>query len=158
MTSKYQSGGVPCHLERIRKKMYFDMWWLFVDLKNEIKSCKNPLMSWRYIGHRNELKIKALRTNLNQGMRNSNEKLCKTTEVMGLLFSGVLTTYTYVPMYIFQTSKFSGIYVVLLTRKRTHNDTRRHSITTWTKRGGRGSKNVCFCPRSGYVVVELSWW
>ena len=25
-----------------------------------------------------------------------------------------------------------------------------HSITTWTRWGGRGSKNVCFCPRSGY--------
>ena len=24
-----------------------------------------------------------------------------------------------------------------------------HSITTWTRWGGRGSKNVCFCPRSG---------
>ena len=27
---------------------------------------------------------------------------------------------------------------------------RGHSITTWTRWGGRGSKNVCFCPRSGY--------
>ena len=25
-----------------------------------------------------------------------------------------------------------------------------HSITTWTRWGGSGSKNVCFCPRSGY--------
>ena len=25
-----------------------------------------------------------------------------------------------------------------------------HSITTWTRWGVRGSKNVCFCPRSGY--------
>ena len=24
------------------------------------------------------------------------------------------------------------------------------SITTWTRWGGSGSKNVCFCPRSGY--------
>ena len=28
-----------------------------------------------------------------------------------------------------------------------------HSITTWTKRGGRGSKNVCFCRLSGYKNV-----
>ena len=27
---------------------------------------------------------------------------------------------------------------------------RGHSITTWPRWGGRGSKNVCFCPRSGY--------
>ena len=27
---------------------------------------------------------------------------------------------------------------------------RGHSITTWTRRAGRGSKNVCFCPLSGY--------
>jgi hypothetical protein len=27
---------------------------------------------------------------------------------------------------------------------------RGNSITTWTRWGGRGSKNVCFCPRSGY--------
>ena len=27
---------------------------------------------------------------------------------------------------------------------------RGHSITTWTRWGGMGSKNVCFCPRSGY--------
>ena len=25
-----------------------------------------------------------------------------------------------------------------------------HSIATWTRWGGRGSKNVCFCLRSGY--------
>ena len=58
------------------------------------------------VGHKNELnfKIKALRTNLNQEMRNKNEKLCKTTEVMGLEL------------------RYLGIYVVLLTRKRTHND------------------------------------
>ena len=27
---------------------------------------------------------------------------------------------------------------------------RDNSITTWTRWGGRGSKYVCFCPRSGY--------
>ena len=27
---------------------------------------------------------------------------------------------------------------------------RGHSITTWTRWGGRGTKNVCFCPRLGY--------
>ena len=39
------------------------------------------------VGQRNELnfKIKALRTNLNHGMRKRNEKLCETTEVMRLL-------------------------------------------------------------------------
>ena len=58
------------------------------------------------VSHRNELnfKIKALRTNLNQEMRNRNEKLCKTTEVMGLEL------------------RYLGIYVVLLTRKRSHNE------------------------------------
>ena len=30
------------------------------------------------------------------------------------------------------------------------NDLRGHSITTWTRWGERGSKNVCVCPRSGY--------
>ena len=31
------------------------------------------------------------------------------------------------------------------------SSTRGHTITTWTRwgGGGRGSKNVCFCPRSG---------
>ena len=58
------------------------------------------------VGHKNELnfKIKTLRANLNQEMRNKNEKLCKTTEVMGVEL------------------RYLGIYVVLLTRKRTHND------------------------------------
>ena len=28
--------------------------------------------------------------------------------------------------------------------------TRGHFITTWTRWGGRGSNNVCFCPHSGY--------
>ena len=27
-----------------------------------------------------------------------------------------------------------------------------HSITTWTRCGGRGSKNVCFYPRPGYKL------
>ena len=27
---------------------------------------------------------------------------------------------------------------------------RGHSITTWARWGGKGSKNVCFCPRSWY--------
>ena len=27
---------------------------------------------------------------------------------------------------------------------------RGHSITTWTRWEGKGSKNVCFCPHSGY--------
>ena len=29
-----------------------------------------------------------------------------------------------------------------------------HSITTWTRWGGRGSKNICFCPRRGGGVGQ----
>ena len=35
---------------------------------------------------------------------------------------------------------------------------RGHSITTWTRWGGEGSNNVCFCPRSGYKNCPRRGW
>ena len=43
------------------------------------------------------------------------------------------------------TADFSG---AVFTH--AHIQLRDHSITTWTRCWGRGSKNVFFCPRSGY--------
>ena len=44
-----------------------------------------------------------------------------------------------------------GLFRNIAIKHNVHNNLRGHSITTWTRwGGGRWSKNVCFCPRSGY--------